>query len=94
MAGTIQGGIQAAATNKARDPDFYRKNGRKSQEAWVRNGRKPRGFATMDKETIKAVGRKGGLNKRGYRAPKLPVTNQEELDQLAQALQAEAKVVR
>ena len=71
------------------------KLGRKSQEAWIRNGRKPRGFATMTPEQRQAAGRRGGSARRVYRkSPKLGVINETELNQLAQALQAEAKVVR
>lgn len=95
MAGTIEGGLITAQKNKAKDPDFYVKLGRKSQEAWVKNGRKPRGFSVMDKEKLKEAGRRGGSARLGYRkSAKLGTINETELNQLAQALQAEAKVVR
>lgn len=57
MAGTINGGIKAAATNKEKHgDDFYKRIG-------SMGGRKKgiaKGFALMDFEKVQAAGRKGG----------------------------------
>lgn len=47
----------------AKDPDYYKKIALKSQEAWDRNGRKPRGFA-CDPERAKVAGAIGGAKSR------------------------------
>jgi hypothetical protein len=71
MAGTREGGQKAAATNKKRyGDDFYQRNAYKAQEAWNRNGRKPRGFeyamVNGNRELIQQAGAKGGaLSRRG-----------------------------
>jgi general stress protein YciG len=63
MAGTRTGGLKAAAKNRAKDPDFYNKMGRRGGEASVAaqkaNGRKL-GFADMPREKVQAAGSKGG----------------------------------
>ena len=64
MSGTKNGGKLAAEKNLARDPDFYKKIALLAQEAWKRNGRKPRGFE-YDKEKAAISGAKGGrISKR------------------------------
>lgn len=51
---------------KEKDPEHFAKVGAKSHDAWVNNGRKPRGFSVMNKETLSEVSRRGGANsKRG-----------------------------
>lgn len=60
MAGTRSGGRAAAETNKQRyGVDYYSKIGKKSHASWVKNGRKPRGFAA-DKELASRAGKIGG----------------------------------
>lgn len=64
MAGTKLGGLKAAVTNKERHGnDFYEQIGYKSHAAWVKNGRKPRGFSA-NKELARTAGRLGGLKSR------------------------------
>lgn len=65
MAGTIEGGKRAAATNKKLyGEDFYKRLGHKGGSAW---SDKPRGFATNPK-LAQEVGRKIGLRtRRGYK---------------------------
>jgi hypothetical protein len=68
MAGTVDGGKKAAQTNKERyGKDFYKKISTKAHEAWVRNGRKPRGFEYMaihDPDKVSEWGRQGGRSGR------------------------------
>ena len=66
MAGTLQGGKKAAQTTKERyGEDFYQKVGKLSNEAWEKNGRKPRGFAA-NPELARIAGAKGGaISRRG-----------------------------
>ena len=60
MAGNRECGLKAAATNKARDPDFYAKIGRRGGK----NGHTG-GFAA-NRELASIAGRKGGkISKRG-----------------------------
>lgn len=60
MAGNRETGLKAAATNKAKyGDDFYQKIAQKTHDSWVKNGRKPRGFATMSKERLLEISRKG-----------------------------------
>jgi general stress protein YciG len=61
MAGTKAGGIAARDTNLKKDPDFYRKIGRMGGE------NRPPGPFAHDRELARRAGRKGGLNRRGYR---------------------------
>lgn len=66
MAGTIIGGQKAAQTNKERHgDDFYKNIALKAQEAWDRNGRKPRGFAANRELAIRAGAKGGSISKRG-----------------------------
>ena len=61
MAGSVDGGKRAAATNKARyGDDFYRIQGAKggSVRTW-----RPKGFAA-NRELAREAGRKGGLKSR------------------------------
>lgn len=61
MTNRQDGGRKAAETNKQKyGDDFYSKISRKSQKAWVENGRKPRGFSAMTPEARRAAGVKGG----------------------------------
>lgn len=60
MAGNRECGLKAAAKNKARDPDFYAKIGRRGGK----NGHTG-GFAA-NRELASIAGRKGGkISKRG-----------------------------
>lgn len=47
----------------AKDPDYYKKIALKSQEAWDRNGRKPRGFE-YDNDLAVRAGAIGGKKSR------------------------------
>lgn len=60
MAGTKAGGLKATITNKERHgADFYSKIGKKGGSAfWQDSANK--GFASMDKERLSEVGRRGG----------------------------------
>lgn len=62
MSGTKEGGLKAAATNRERHGvDFYRNIGRIGGH----NGHTG-GFAMMDRETVRAIGAKGGrISRRG-----------------------------
>ena len=66
MAGTLEGGLKACVTNKRRyGADYYQRLAYKSQEAWKKNGRKPRGFAA-NRERARLAGAKGGrISRRG-----------------------------
>lgn len=60
MSGTRSGGAKAAATNKRKyGESFYEDIGKLSHKAWVRNGRKPRGFS-VNKELASIAGARGG----------------------------------
>lgn len=67
MAGTIKGGRKAAIKNKAYDPDFYKKIGRKGGLGGKGTAR---GFALMSKKRVKELGRKGGSANRPKKAAK------------------------
>lgn len=60
MSGTKAGGVKTAATNKSNNPDFYKNIALLAQAAWIKNGRKPRGFSTMTPEQRATAGSKGG----------------------------------
>lgn len=72
MPGNKIGGQKTAARMLARDPDWYHKIGAMAHESWVKNGRKPKGFAAMSPEKVSEAGRKGGAaTRRKYkREPK------------------------
>lgn len=78
MPGTVKGGKAAARTNKEKwGEDFYARIALQSQEAWVRNGRKPRGFAA-NKKLASIAGAKGGAKSRRGKtktAITIPVTD-------------------
>lgn len=60
MAGNREGGLKAAAKNKARDPDFYARIGRKGGKAGHTGG-----FAA-NRELASIAGKIGGrISKRG-----------------------------
>jgi len=62
MAGSREGGLKAAATNKARHgEDFYKRAGALGGGTPTD---KPKGFATMSKEQISEAGKKGGHRSR------------------------------
>ena len=64
MAGNRIGGKKAAQTTKERyGEDFHQKVGKLANEAWEKNGRKPRGFAA-NPELARVAGRRGGLKSR------------------------------
>ena len=65
MGGTTEGGKKASATNKEKyGENYYQKIALKSQEKWIKNGRKPRGFS-KDRELAVSAGRIGGtISKR------------------------------
>lgn len=65
MSGTLAGGRKAAQKNLAKDPDFYRKLGRRGGS----NGRGPNyqgGFAHPDADPSKA-GRRGGRPRKDHK---------------------------
>ena len=66
MAGNRIGGKKAAQTTKERyGEDFHQKVGKLANEAWEKNGRKPRGFAA-NPELARIAGAKGGsISRRG-----------------------------
>ena len=68
MAGTKAGGLKAAMKNKAKDPDFYAKIGRKGGQ----NGRTG-GFAA-NPELARIAGAKGGRISRRRKATVVTVT--------------------
>lgn len=59
MAGTPEGAQKARERNLANDPNFYSNIGKKSWENPQRS--REVGFALMDEQTRKELGRKGGL---------------------------------
>jgi general stress protein YciG len=59
VAGSTKQGKKAAKTNRAKDPNYYRKLGAKGGKV---TGKK--GFALMSVEKRSAAGRKGGLISR------------------------------
>ena len=64
MSGTKKGGLEAAAKNLARDPDFYKKIGRKGG---TQPKRTPSGFAYLalyDPEKLREASAKGGFISR------------------------------
>ena len=68
MGNTPQGRRKAAQTLKKKyGEDYFRKLASKSADAWEKNGRKPKGTATMDEKKRKEISRKGGLARKGYR---------------------------
>ena len=68
MAGTKAGGLKAAMKNKAKDPDFYAKIGRKGGQ----NGRTG-GFAA-NPELARIAGAKGGRISRRRKATVVTAT--------------------
>lgn len=44
-------------------PEYYRELSKLGKIAWEKNGRKPKGFATMDKDRHKKISVKGGSAK-------------------------------
>lgn len=70
MSGTMTGGLRAAQTNVAKyGENFYSDLGKKGAEAYKERQKlgvaKPRGFAAMDREKVRAAGVKGGtISKR------------------------------
>jgi hypothetical protein len=68
LSGTHIGGRHAAITNKERyGESFYADIALRAQEAWNRNGRKPRGFAA-NHELARIAGAKGGRISRRTKA--------------------------
>lgn len=60
MAGSREGGLKAAITNKTKfGEDFYVRAGSLGGVAKV-----PKGFALMSREKVRAAGAKGGTNSR------------------------------
>ena len=72
MAGTKAGGLKAAAKNKAKDPDFYAKIGRKGGQ----NGRTG-GFAA-NPELARIAGAKGGRISRRRKATVVAATTADD----------------
>lgn len=67
ISGNKTGGLKARDKNLAKNPNFYSDIGKLSHEGWVRNGRKPRGFAA-NPELAREAGRKAGrISKRGHK---------------------------
>ena len=64
MAGTKDGGIKAAQTNKQKyGSDFYKQLGHKGG-IWTATKDKPKGFQRMTQAQRKAAGSKGGTASR------------------------------
>jgi uncharacterized protein len=63
VSGNRIGGLKVRTKLLAKDPDYYKKIALKSQDAWVRNGKRPRGFA-CDPERAKVAGAIGGAKSR------------------------------
>lgn len=64
MAGTKEGAVKAAQTNKEKyGPDFYREIGAKSWDNPERSHET--GFALLPKEKVVELGRKGGQQNKG-----------------------------
>lgn len=64
MAGTLEGGRKAAEKNKKLyGEDFYKKMAIKANESWVKNGKKPRGFAA-NKKAASMAGKKSKRTKK------------------------------
>lgn len=66
MAGTVSGGLKAAAKNIARNPNYYSIIGKRGAVAYMakpKEDRKPRGFAA-DLELASIAGAKGGAKSR------------------------------
>lgn len=63
MSGNRIGGLKVRTKLLAKDPDYYKKIALKSQDAWVRNGKRPRGFA-VNQELARLAGAKGGAKSR------------------------------
>lgn len=64
MSGTKEGGLKASQTNREKHgEDFYKRIGALSHDSWIKNGKKPRGFAA-DKELARTAGKKGGETSR------------------------------
>ncbi len=77
MAGTKTGGKAAAQTVKARyGDDWYTHIGRLGARAAIANG-KPRGFAAMDPEKVRAAGSKGGRKSTREKEAYLEYTSPE-----------------
>lgn len=72
MSGTKAGGVKASVTNKKRyGQSFYVRIGGMNLEAWIANGRKPRGFAAVPGLAERAGKIGGRLGKRGPAKNKL-----------------------
>ena len=56
----LTGGLKTREANLKKNPNYYREIGKLSNASWEKNGRKPRGFATMSPERLKEVSAKGG----------------------------------
>ena len=72
MAGTKAGGLKAAAKNKAKDPDFYAKIGRKGGQ----NGHTG-GFAA-NPDLARIAGAKGGRISRRRKATVVAATTADD----------------
>ena len=68
MAGTRAGALKATESNLKNDPDFYKRIARLGNEAWKKNGRKPRGFS-LDREKARLAGQKGGKASKRKKQP-------------------------
>lgn len=68
MAGTKEGGVKTAKTNKKLyGKDYYSQIAKRGWSAEVRATRRPGGFAAMPREKVQAAGKKGGTNSRRYK---------------------------
>lgn len=77
MSGNSVGGKKARDTNLKRNPNFYKELGKMGGKA----AKAPKGFATMDKQKLRAASRAGGLNSKPYtRKPRPGTTFSKNMD--------------
>lgn len=77
MSGTYEGGKKAAETNKANDPDFYKKIGQKGGSV---NHRATRAFV-LDKSLARRAGAIGGSVSRRKKGDKMDEPDLQEIDE-------------
>lgn len=65
MAGNRSGGLKAKQKNLAKDPEYYKKLGRKGG-SWTSKPGKPKGFAA-NRDLASQAGRIGGVRSRKNR---------------------------
>lgn len=63
MGGSREGGLKAAAKNRAKDPDFYTKIGEKGGKARINPYYHFRTLKEQSPDTLVAISQRGGKNK-------------------------------